>query len=234
MSIDITFDMVKWVLSGVFLACSTVFVWVAKKAFAHIKNQELQNTKSDLFRADITDRIKKVISKQDEVSEQIKQVQAFMEAQFEVNPVALFICDADGRCVNVNDSLLSIFRAQSSDMLGLGWLSFLHPSDRGRVESLWLQAVTSGNNNIRDHYRVISREQYEQFGKVEVVATVSYKTIFKYDSDKRLQVAVGTVWEIDKQETNDRILTCIAETLESMKGTPLWMEMQQQIKNKTA
>jgi len=232
MNIEVTFDIVKWVVSGVILAGTTVFTWVSRKALAHIKGQKENSVKADLFRNDIADRVEKIIEKTDGISMQMQSIQVFMEAQFEVNPVALFICDSSGKCINANDSLLGIFRAQVSEMIGFGWQNFIHPSDRGRIHDSYIKAIAANNSDIRDHYRIIDRDEYDTNGRAIVVATVSYKTIFKYDTDRNLKVAVGTVWEIDKQETNDRILKCIAETLEEMKGTPLWMEMQQQIKNK--
>ena len=232
MNIDITFDIIKWVVSGVVIAGTTVFTYVSRLAVKHMNEQKANSTKADMFRADIAGRIEKVIEKTDSISTQVQSLQVFMEAQFEVNPVALFICDNTGKCINANDSLLTIFRSQASEMLGLGWINFLHPNDRQRVHDMWHKAISDRNSDIRDHYRIIDRDEYDTNGRALIVATVSYKTIFKYDTDRNLKVAVGTVWEIDKQETNDRILKCIADTLDEMKGTPLWAEMQQQIKNK--
>jgi len=232
MNIDVTFDHVKWIVSGFLVAGTTVFTWVSRLAVRHIKEQKENNRLTSLFREDMAGRVEVIISKSTEVSSQVQQLQVFMEAQFEVNPVALFICDSTGKCINANDSLLTIFHSQASEMLGFGWLNFIHPEDRGRVHDLWMRAINNQNSDVRDHYRIIDRDEYDTNGRTITLASVSYKTIFKYDSDKNLKVAVGTVWEIDKQETNDRILKCIAETLDQMKGTPLWNTMQQQIKNK--
>jgi len=232
MNMNIDFEVFKWVAGGVITATFALCGWIVKKIINHMKVQEQFHTETSKFRDDMSHKTEIIAGRTSKIMYGMDQLQMTMEAHFELNPLALFICDNEGMCTSVNDALMTIFRAKANEMLRMGWISFLHPDDRNRVSALWMQYVKQGNSNIRDHYRIIDKEKYETNGAIDTIATVNYKTIFKFDEDGKLRIAIGTVWEVDKAETSQKVIECIAEMLADMKGTPTWMKLQQEIKDK--
>lgn len=233
MIIDLTFDHFKYIMGGVLAAVLFIGRYVYAEIRKFVKTQKDFIESQTAVNLDKTFKLDTIINNQVEISSQVKQLQILMEAQFEINPIALFICDGKGRCTHANDSLLQIFKSTEESMKGLGWMNYLHPEDRPRVMEIWFSAIESKNNSVRDHYRIIDRVKYESGEGIEIITTVTYKTILKYDNvTTNLEIAVGTVWEIDKQEINDALLKCLADTFLDFKGTPMWHEMQTQIRKK--
>lgn len=232
MNVEVTFDFIKWVVSGIILVSSAIGTVMVRKILTHIKNQAAHRESTVIFSTEITSKTATISDKIDTVTVALDSLQILMEAHFEVNSLALFICNNQGQCTAVNDALLTLFKAKPSEMLGLGWLNFIHPNDKDRVASTWQQAVEFKNTSLRDHYRVIDKDLYENKGQIKELVSINYKTIFKYDSNNKLKIAVGSVWEVDKFETSEKMLECIAEFFAAAKGTPTWEKLQSEMKNK--
>ena len=237
MNIDIsTAAKVLGAVGGGLLSLLTIIYKVIKW---HVDKQDERHKESEKFRESMTEAHKGIkeilliqVDKLSSVNDQMHQIQLFMDAQFEINPIALFICNSEGKCTHVNEALLSLFNSSAIEMLGYGWMSYIHPEDVPRVKENWTGAIKDKNKSVRDHYRVIDRDLYHSSGKLVVMASCNYKTIFKYSIDDTLKVAVGSVWEISAHESNDRLLQCLADTLADIKGTPTWEKIQEEIKNK--
>lgn len=236
MNIDITTAAKVIGSVGAFLV--SIFTITYKLVKKHIDKQEERYKIGEKYRDSMTEAHKEIkdillvqVDKLSSVNDQIHQIQMFMDAQFEINPIALFICNHEGKCTHANEALVSLFNSTQTDMLGFGWLSYIHPDDADRVKENWMNALKDKNTTIRDHYRIINRDLFHRKGRIEVIVTCNYKTIFKYSNDDNLKVAVGSVWEITAFESNDIVLKCIADTIADMEGEVTWDNLKQKIAN---
>jgi len=67
-------------------------------------------------------------------------------------PVGVFETDADGHCVFVNHRWTDITQLSAEQALGEGWLSALHPDDRGFALREWFNSIADGRE-FRLHFR---------------------------------------------------------------------------------
>lgn len=92
--------------------------------------------------------------------------------------VGLFICDTSGACIWTNEALQKIFGGGAADMLGDGWLNFLHPDDVKKVFQAWKDAVSSWYP-YKIRYRIISNKNIiECESTCEVVRDISKTPVF--------------------------------------------------------
>ena len=61
-------------------------------------------------------------------------------------PVGIFVCNASGACVFVNERLCALAGRTSETMLGDGWALAVHPDDAERVEAAWIDASANGTD----------------------------------------------------------------------------------------
>ncbi len=66
-------------------------------------------------------------------------------------PVGLFISDAAGRCVYVNDRWCELAGLPPDAALGEGWAVALHPEDAPRVQAEWAQASRAGRGSTLEY-----------------------------------------------------------------------------------
>lgn len=192
------------------------FVWVKKY---------MSNSKE--HRKNVSVSLQKLIINVDEIKATVNTLKIMEEANFELSPLPLFVCDSRGLCFEVNESLLRIFKADNDDMYEYGWLSFIHPEDMARVKANWEEGINNKSNKLKDSYRVIDRNT-RLSRNPKVIAHLFSKTILKYDSKKELKIAVGTVWSIDSQSNEDKI-DCILNTWIAIKKTGFWKTIQDEI-----
>jgi len=62
-------------------------------------------------------------------------------------PVGIFMSDADGRSIYVNQSWLAMAGLPYEEALGFGWLKAVHPEDRERIENGWSKAIEEGESS---------------------------------------------------------------------------------------
>ncbi len=74
---------------------------------------------------------------------------------FAVAPDALFECNLKGETIWVNDSLENIFECDKIDLLGDGWISFIHADDVSRVWKAWAESVET-LHPYRIRYRILT------------------------------------------------------------------------------
>ncbi len=218
---EITFsdalEVVKWIATT---ALIPGFLWIKKY---------MQSSKD--HRTNIQQGIQDLTIAVTEIKKTVNTMKIMEEANFELNPLPLFVCDNRGLCIEVNDSLLRVFNADTEDMYEYGWLSFLHPDDLPRVKATWEEGIANGSHKIKDSYRVIDRKTRLQRNP-KVIAHLFSKTILKYDSDKRLEIAIGTVWSLDSKSNEEKI-DCILQTMADVKKTTIWKSIEKEIdKNK--
>jgi PAS domain S-box-containing protein len=61
-------------------------------------------------------------------------------------PAGMFVCDADGSCVSVNERLCGLIGLTSERWLGDGWARSIHPDDAARVLAVWTDAMADGRD----------------------------------------------------------------------------------------
>ena len=66
-------------------------------------------------------------------------------------PVGICHFDSDGRCTYVNGRYMALVGRTWEETMGSGWLDFVHPSDRGRVQDVWRRA---GKDAVVCEYRI--------------------------------------------------------------------------------
>ena len=59
-------------------------------------------------------------------------------------PALLFTADAAGRVDSVNARWAAFIGTQAAELLGSGWIRFVHPDDVARVLSVWSQRLADG------------------------------------------------------------------------------------------
>lgn len=108
------------------------YIWILARgqAFWHKNGNVVQMVGSE---TDITER--KRIEQALELSERRYSSLA------QLAPVGIFGTDRDGNCIYVNDRCCEIMGLSTEKSLGEGWANALHPDDRDRQTSKWIQAV---------------------------------------------------------------------------------------------
>jgi len=76
-------------------------------------------------------------------------------------PDGIYECDAEGRCTFASLALCKAFGLQSSEMMGIGWLSAIHPEDRQPTHEVWMESVKTGTP-YRASYRVVNQVSGEE------------------------------------------------------------------------
>jgi diguanylate cyclase (GGDEF)-like protein/PAS domain S-box-containing protein len=61
-------------------------------------------------------------------------------------PVGIFVADAQGRCIYANGAYCEIAGLTTEQALGTAWGDSVHPNDRERAESEWLDAFEHGDS----------------------------------------------------------------------------------------
>lgn len=79
-----------------------------------------------------------------EIRDTVLIVRARVDELTNVGNLAIYSCDADGRCTWVSDALAEMFGLYKEDMIGLGWLRGIHQDDKARVHEEWLRSVKEG------------------------------------------------------------------------------------------
>ena len=69
-------------------------------------------------------------------------------------PVGIYHCDADGKCLYVNEQWCSVSGLAPEQARGDGWRAALHPDDRTRVLAEWTRRVETGTR-FRSEYRLV-------------------------------------------------------------------------------
>ena len=130
------------------------------------------------------------------------------EARFrglaEAAPVGIFQADADGRCLYVNDRWCEIAGVPSTDALGDGWRSALHPADVERVQTAWSEAVAHSLPFML-HYRFRRPDGRETWVMGNAVAS--------HNPDGSVNGHIGTVTDVT--ESQRQSLALAAATAEA-------------------
>ena len=69
-------------------------------------------------------------------------------------PLGIFVSDADGSCVYVNERWCELSGLTPEQALGNGWVAALHPDDKKRVLGEWTKASWTDSDSIVE-YRIL-------------------------------------------------------------------------------
>ncbi|RAK57009.1 hypothetical protein DJ018_03335 [Phenylobacterium deserti] len=99
--------------------------------------------------------------------ERVSQGLAESETRFrnlvEATPGFLFISDAEGRNTFTNEVFQRYCGVAAADLLGHGWISFLHPDDHVRAASEWRKAVSAGSRYQQEYRFKSASGEYRWF-----------------------------------------------------------------------
>jgi PAS domain S-box-containing protein len=98
---------------------------------------------------------------------QHKQEAAIREAEHlkmiaEAMPLAIWSTDAQGNCDYVNQIWLDVNGASIEQALGLGWLEYVHPDDRGIVLDTWKRFIDD-DHPFTEEFRMGRPDAYRWF-----------------------------------------------------------------------
>ena len=88
------------------------------------------------------------------VAELLAKNDALFDALAERAPVGVFVCDASGAAVYVNERLCGLIGVPNETLLGDGWARALHPEDAERVQREWADAA-AGGRDFQGEYRFL-------------------------------------------------------------------------------
>jgi ammonium transporter, Amt family len=88
------------------------------------------------------------------VAELLAQNEALFDALADYAPVGVFVCDASGAAVFVNERLCGLIGVTNEKLLGDGWARALHPEDAERVQREWADA-SAGGRDFQGEYRFL-------------------------------------------------------------------------------
>jgi hypothetical protein len=110
----------------------------------------------------------------------------------ETLPNLVFAADAAGNCTYVNERWHQYTGATFNEALGLGWLNFIHPEDRGSVEHFWRNVIDCSQDLFEHDFRLRASDgNYHWF--------MSRANPLK-DSSGRIISWVGACTDIDDQK----------------------------------
>ena len=97
-----------------------------------------------LLRWQITPLLKRLVRSERESRESHDRLLAsgaHIRVLTEISPVGIFLTDANGDCVFVNDRYCEVTGLSLPEALGKGWASALYPEDSERVFNAWYESV---------------------------------------------------------------------------------------------
>lgn len=103
----------------------------------------------------LVDKVDKLATKLDEVATGIQRLDIWKSAWMELYDNPVFISNALGNCVWVNNEYLKTVGATFQDVEGQGWNRIIHPEDRAKVKEDWKLAVETAAT-FQSSYRVVN------------------------------------------------------------------------------
>jgi len=92
-----------------------------------------------LQQAELYQQAKNDLAERRRVEAALQERERFLSTLAEASPVSIFRFDTANNCVYVNDRWSHLTGRSVETSLGMGWVEALHPDDRDRLASEWLQ-----------------------------------------------------------------------------------------------
>ncbi len=87
----------------------------------------------------------------------LKESEAKFKTLSTLSPVGIYLTDAEGKCIYVNEKWMQMSGLRLEEALGDGWVNSVHPDDREGLFSDWSRMVESGGEWGKE-YRFIKRK----------------------------------------------------------------------------
>lgn len=97
--------------------------------------------------------------------EELRQSEAKFRSLSESSPVGIFMTDIGGQCIYTNPRYQAICGCTFDELLGDGWVQFIHPEEREQVATGWSSAV-SQRQEFRSEIRFVHKDGTIRFGRV--------------------------------------------------------------------
>ncbi len=145
-----------------------------------------------------------------QVTEALAVSQAEWRLQSESLPMILWVGETDGLLSYLNRFTADYTGAEGPDLLGAGWLQYVHPDDQGATVARWQASLQSGEP-YETEFRVRRKDGASRWHFVRAV-------LVELPSGRKLWY--GTAIDIqdirDEQEASSRLSARLAETMESV------------------
>ncbi|HKQ32451.1 MAG TPA: PAS domain S-box protein, partial [Thermodesulfobacteriota bacterium] len=155
-----------------------------------------------------------------------KHVEALMMSEeryqtlTEVAPIGIFRSDTEGKGVYVNNKLCEITGITKAEAYSDGWVKRLHPEDRDRVFSTWMEAVRT-RSEFKEEYRFVNRE-----GKtVWVIAEAREER----GIGGEFKGYVGTLTDITERKLSEEKIRFQASLLDQVKNSVIATDLDEKI-----
>lgn len=86
----------------------------------------------------------------DGIKDRQSEFQAFLSASLNIHDIAIFRCDSKGRVIFTNRAHQRLTGFSQGEAYGEGWVNYLAPRERERMQKIWLDAVKSGRELNED------------------------------------------------------------------------------------
>ena len=115
-----------------------------QKKTAHLKIKSVPNLENDKVLG--TRRVKRNITEQKLAEEVIKDNEKRFRELIESLPQLFWTCRVDGPCDYLSKQWVEFTGIPEVEQLGYGWLEQLHPDDKDRTVSEWMEKVKTGDS----------------------------------------------------------------------------------------
>lgn len=131
------------------------------------------------------------ISERQIVEDQLRESEQRYQTIATISPVGIYRTDASGKVLYVNEYWCKMAGMTQNQALENGWIAALHPEDRERVQTEWLQSVAQ-NQPFRAEYR------YQRPDGSEI--WVFGQAVTECNDMGEIIAYVGTVTDISEQQ----------------------------------
>jgi two-component system, sensor histidine kinase and response regulator len=140
------------------------------------------------------------------VQRELRRSEELFRTLSEAAPVGIFCADANGQLLYLNNRLAEMTGCTTRDVLGTGWISFIHPEDREVVKKLW-DAGNAMGMELKDECRFLTPEGH--------VNWVEWQTRALRGPDGSLQGFVGVIEDVTKRRAAEQRLREAKEAAEA-------------------
>ena len=113
------------------------------------------------------------------------------------SPVGIFLDDPEGNAIYLNNRCAELVGVPAERALELNWVPYIHPDDRERVTTRWVQAFTNGAE-FHEEYRWVHEDG-------SIVWTLGDIAPVK-NNDNKVILYIGTLTDITAQKEAEKIL----------------------------
>ncbi|QIR40680.1 PAS domain S-box protein [Tolypothrix sp. PCC 7910] len=156
-------------------------------------NAELEKRvlKRTIALEEINQQLMSEILERQTIEEQLRESEQRYQTIATISPVGIYRTDASGNCHYVNEQWCNMTGMTQNQAVGRGWIAALHPEDRERVQTEWLQSVDQ-NQPFRSEYR------YKRPDGSEI--WVFGQAVTERNETGEIIAYVGTVTDISEQQ----------------------------------